>query len=482
VGSVVSIATLVFPVTIEVIANPARPVQEASGMLNFQSQRPARFCDGMTRRDFLRVGSLSAGTVGLSLANLSQLAGSSGAGGVNCILLFLVGGPSQLDTWDLKREAPSNVRGPFRPIRTNVPGVEICEHFPLMAKMADRFAIVRSVHHKEAAIHETGHQLMQTGRLNSGGVEYPHYGAVLSYMGSPASTGLPPYVVLPGPLGNTGVAIGHGQGAGFLGQRHEPFVLKRDPMTGGMDLASIDLPPGLDPARLGNRYDLLAAIDNAHRAFDAAEASSGRGFQELFASHVRSAFDVAAEGEQRRQRYGLNTFGQSCLLARRLVERGVRLVTVNMFDTVFDAVTWDCHADGGSLDSSLADYGETLCPMFDRAYTALLEDLHQQGLWSTTLVLAMGEFGRTPQLNPRGGRDHWPGVWSVLFAGAGIQGGQIVGSSDACAGEPRDRPVSPAEVAATVYRALGVDLATPLPGPDGRTWRLADAAPITELF
>src|SRR5262249_27181250 len=157
-------------------------------------------------------------------------------------------------------------------------------------------------------------------------------------------------------------------------------------------------------------------------------------------------------------------------------------VTVNMFDTVFDAVTWDCHADGGSLASDLDDYARTLCPMFDRAYSALLADLRERGLLEETLVVAMGEFGRTPKLNPRGGRDHWPGVWSALFAGAGVRGGQAVGSSNALGAEPRDRPVTPAEVAATVYRALGVDLATRLPAADGRTWPLVDAAPVAELF
>ena len=184
-----------------------------------------------------------------------------------------------------------------------------------------------------------------------------------------------------------------------------------------------------------------------------------------------------------RARYGRNTFGQSCLLARRLIEGGVRLATVNMFDTVFNEVTWDCHADGGSLASNLNDYRDTLCPMFDRAYTALLEDLKQRGLLDTTLVVAMGEFGRTPQLNPRGGRDHWPGVWSVLFAGAGVRGGQVIGSSDAHGAEPKDRPVTPAEIAATVYRGLGIEPTTsacraPRAGP----LPLVDATPIEELF
>jgi uncharacterized protein DUF1501 len=430
-------------------------------MLQFEATKGVETCDGLTRRDFLRAGALSAGAVGLSLAGLARLqAAPNRSKDINCILLFLVGGPSHLDTWDLKPGAPSEVRGPFRPARTNVPGVEICEHFPLMAAMADRYAVVRSVHHDAAPIHETGHQLMQTGRLFRGGREHPHYGAALSRLRGPRASGVPPFVVLPAPIGNTGVSVSHGQGAGFLGPRHEPFVVQGDPA----------------------RTSLLGGVDAAHRAFDSGprDAAGERAFGSLFAA--KKAFDVAAEASDVRARYGRNTFGQSCLLARRLVEHGVRLVTVNMFDTVFNEVTWDCHADGGALATGLDDYRDTLCPMFDLAYTALLEDLAQSGLLETTLVLAMGEFGRTPQLNPRGGRDHWPGVWSVLFAGAGIKGGQVVGSSDRTASEPRDRPVTPAEVAATVYRGLGLDPRTPLAGPDGRPLPLADAEPVHELF
>src|SRR5207253_393224 len=178
---------------------------------------------------------------------------------INCIVLFLVGGPSQLDTWDLKPEAPENIRGPFRPTKTNVPGIEICEHFPLLAQRADRFAIVRSVHHEEAPIHETGHQLLQTGHLFRDGLEYPHYGAVLSHLHGQRAGGLPPFVMVPGPMGNTGVSVSHGQGAGFLGARHEPFALRRDPVTGAYDVTNIDLPAGLDPARMHSRHELLSA-------------------------------------------------------------------------------------------------------------------------------------------------------------------------------------------------------------------------------
>jgi uncharacterized protein (DUF1501 family) len=377
------------------------------------------------------------GTVGLSLADLRA---DDAKKDINCILLFLVGGPSQLDTWDLKPDAPSTIRGPFRPINTNVPGIRIGEHFPRMARQAHRYALVRSVHHEEAPIHETGQQLMQTGRVFRDGQEYPHYGAVLSHQYGPRLPGVPPFVVLPSPMGHTGVSVSHGQGAGTLGRSHDPFVIQAD------------------PARLHGQA-LLDAVDDAHRARDASQ-SNAPGLDDLFSMRAKTAFNLAAESGELRDRYGRNTFGQSCLLARRLIENGVRLATVNMFDTVYNAVTWDCHADGEALAATLDDYRDILCPMFDMAYSALLEDLAERGLLDTTLVVAMGEFGRTPLLNPRGGRDHWPGVWSILCAGGGVHGGQVVGSSDRIGSEPRDRPVTPAEVAATIYRALGIQHST----------------------
>lgn len=432
-------------------------------MLQFEGPKGVPTCDGLTRRDFLRAGALSAGAVGLSLGDLDA-AGFGRANDVNCILLFLVGGPSQLDTWDPKPDAPAEVRGPFRPVRTNVPGVVLAETFPRMAARADRYALVRSVHHDAAPIHETGHQLMQTGRLFKAGVEHPHYGAVLSYLRGPRPGGLPPSVVLPGPIGSTGVSVSHGQGAGYLGAAHEPLAVPAD---------EVGLTEG---------GGLVAAVDDTHRCLDAAGAEPPPALGRLLSPQAKEAFDLSAESAARRDRYGRHAFGQSCLLARRLVERGVRLATVNMFDTVFGRVTWDCHADGASLPTTLADYRDTLCPMFDQAYTALLDDLHERGLLDTTLVLAMGEFGRTPQLNPRGGRDHWPGCWTVLFAGAGVRGGQVIGASDRIGAEPYDRPVTPAMLAATVYQALGQDPAARLPGPDGRPLPLADAGPVAGLL
>lgn len=369
----------------------------------------------LNRRDFLRAGALAAGAVGLGLPGLAAPRSSE----ASCILLMLVGGPSQLDTFDPKPGAPATIRGPFRPISSRVPGLQMCEHLPRLAGLANRLALVRSVHHDTAPIHETGHQLLQTGRL-AAGWDHPHLGAVASRLIGPRAAGVPPFVVLGGRIGNTGVSISHGQTAGFLGGQHEPVLLPR------ADLASE--PPAL------------------------------------------------------RERYGRNPFGQSCLQARRLVEKGVRVVVINMFDTVFNQITWDCHADRGALPATLKDYETSLCPMFDQACSALLDDLAERGLLASTLVGALGEFGRTPELNHHGGRDHWPGCWSILLAGGGVQGGRVIGASDAHGAEPRDRPVTPAEVTATIYRSLGIDGSARLTVPDGQVLTVSDARPIGELF
>jgi uncharacterized protein (DUF1501 family) len=229
-------------------------------------------------------------------------------------------------------------------------------------------------------------------------------------------------------------------------------------------------------------------VDSVQREFDSGQAGrTDGGYREqalelVFSPRTKKALDIAAEDDGLRDRYGRNTFGQSCLLARRLVEHGIRLVTVNMFDTVFNKITWDCHANGGSLAVTLEDYKRTLCPMLDFAYTALIEDLYRRGMLENTLVIAMGEFGRTYKLNSRGGRDHWPGVWSILFAGGGVRGGQVIGASDKNGAEPKDRPVHPSEIAASVYCALGIDLETRLAASQDRLFPITEAAPVKELL
>lgn len=370
----------------------------------------------LSRRQFLQAGAATLGSA--ALATTAQ-ACSRLRPRHNVIVLFLTGGPSHLETFDPKPDAPAEIRGPFRAIRTRVPGLLFSEHLPRLAERADRFAVVRSVFHRLSAIHETGQQLLQTGRVCRPGVESPSAAAILArWENHPPSS--PRTALVPGPLGNTGVMMSHGQGAGFLGPACEPW----SPSPGQCRALLRNEPTGL------------------------------------------------------RERYGKHRFGQLCLMARRMIEDGFRMVTVNMFDTVFNEITWDCHADGGSLASDFDDYKNTLCPMLDQALSALLDDLDSRGLLQNTLVAAMGEFGRTPTINPRGGRDHWPEVWSILMAGGPVPAGAVVGSSDKHGGEPRDVPVPAASVAATILHALGVEPDMQLTEPDGSVVPAVAADPI----
>ena len=460
-------------------------------MLTLASDKGVEQCDGLTRRDFLRVGGLAAGAVGLSLADLARLqrAGAADRGDdVRCILLLLVGGPSQLDTWDLKPAAPAQVRGPFRPVPTNVPGIAISEHFPLMARRADRYAIVRSVHHEEAPVHETGHQLMQTGRLFQGGLESPNYGSVLRLEKGPRGD-MPPNVLLPYTIGQLGGNLPHGDTAGFLGKGFDPFVLNADPADPNFKVPDLLPPEYISAVRVDRRRNWRQVVDQSVQYFEETnqdsklmDATFNQAYTLMTSTKAREAFELTQEPEDVRKRYGMNRFGQGCLLARRLVERGVRFVTINMFETVFNDITWDIH--GSAPFSPISCYSDLVGPMFDNAYSSLLEDLSREGLLDTTLVLATGEFGRTPRINPAGGRDHWPQCWTVVLAGGGIKGGQVVGSSDAIGGAPVDRPVTPSHVAATVYKSLGIPIDTELKTPQGRVVRLVDHGfdPIDELF
>lgn len=390
-------------------------------MFRLNADKPAEVRIRPSRRDFLHAGGLAA--LGLTLPNLggSRQAGAISADkDMNCIFLCMVGGPSQLDTFDMKPDAPAEIRGPFNPIRTNNPDIQISEIFPRMAKHADKFSIIRTLHHKAAGVHDTGHQLMQTGRYYANGLEQPNAGCVCGYLRG-AKDGMPPHVLLPGPMGNTGGNMPHGQSAGFLGEAHDPFV-------------------------------------------------------------SRNEFDLSGEPQALRDAYGHNKFGENCLRARRLIERGVRFVTINMFDTVFNETTWDIH--GASPYSPIECYRDYVGPMFDHAYSSLLEDLNQRGLLENTMVVATGEFGRTPKINPAGGRDHWPQAWSMLMAGGGIQGGRVVGKTDSIGAYPVERPVTPQEVVATMYHQLGIDLETELDSPGGRPVPVVDygTKPIHELL
>ncbi len=458
-------------------------------MFRLDHQKAVSFCDGLRRRDFLHAG--SAGMLGLGLTDFLSLKAQGAVhkdkSDINVIMLFLVGGPSQLDTWDMKPNAPSEIRGPYKPIKTNVPGIEISEIFPRMARNADKWSLIRTLYHTAAAVHDTGHQMMQTGRLFQGGLNHPHMGSVLGKLRGPKGD-VPPHVLLPRPIGNTGGNMPHGQDAGYLGKAHDPFVLNADPSEPNFEVPDMLPPDYISAVRINRRRKWRDMIDAAVKHFEEVpdakllDTTFHQAYTLMSSKKARAAFDLSQESEDTRERYGWNRFGQSCLMAKRLIEAGVRFVTVNMFETVFDEITWDIH--GSSPFSPIECYSNLVGPMFDNGFTSLVEDLSQTGLLDNTMIVATGEFGRTPKINPAGGRDHWPACWPVVMAGGGIQGGRVVGESDDIGGAPKSRPTTPAEVTATVYHGLGIDLETELPGPQSRPIRVVDhgVEPIMELF
>ena len=458
-------------------------------MFRLDHHKAVSFCDGLRRRDFLHAG--SAGMLGLGLTDFLSLKAQGAVhddkSDINVIMLFLVGGPSQLDTWDMKPNAPSEIRGPYKPIKTNVPGIEISEIFPRMARHADKWSLVRTLYHTAAAVHDTGHQMMQTGRLFQGGLNHPHMGSVLGKLRGPKGD-VPPHVLLPRPIGNTGGNMPHGQDAGYLGKAHDPFVLNADPSEPNFEVPDMLPPDYISAVRIKRRRKWRDMIDDAVKHFEEVpdakllDTTFHQAYTLMSSKKARAAFDLTQESDGTRKRYGWNRFGQSCLMAKRLVEAGVRFVTVNMFETVFDEITWDIH--GSSPFSPIECYSNLVGPMFDNGFTSLVEDLSRTGLLDNTMIVATGEFGRTPKINPAGGRDHWPACWPVVMAGGGIQGGRVVGESDDIGGAPKSRPTTPAEVTATVYHGLGIDLETELPGPQNRPIRVVDhgVEPIMELF
>jgi hypothetical protein len=457
-------------------------------MLRFDAERPATVCGGLSRRDFLHAGSLA--TLGLTLPQyLAAKAATPQAADkdTNCIMLFLLGGPSHIDTWDPKPKAPAEVRGPFQPAATKVTGMQITDIFPKMAQHADKFSLVRSIYHTATAVHDTGHQMMQTGRLFTGGVEHPHAGCVLGYLKGQRGE-VPAHVLMPRPMGRTGGNLPHGQSAGYLGKQHDPFTLNADPNDAKFKVPDLLPPDYISAIRAERRQKMRDAVDGAIGSFEKSpqakqlDENFNLAYRLMSSTQAREAFALDKEPAQMRDRYGRTRFGQCCLLSRRLIERGVRFVTVNMFETVFDEITWDIH--GSKPFTDIQEMSKLVVPNFDQAFSTLLEDLSDRGLLANTMILAFGEFGRTPKINPAGGRDHHPGVWTVIMGGGPLKGGRVIGESDELGYTPKTRPVNPAEVAATIYKGLGLDPHHELPGPQNRPLPLVDygVQPIGELF
>lgn len=477
----------------------------------------------MSRREALRIGAL--GGVGLALPELlagralgSPRSGGPGGKAKGCILLYMYGGPAHQDIWDLKPDAPAEVRGEFQPIATSVPGIRIGEHLPHLARQAQRYAIVRSLTHSDST-HETAFYAMLTGRMRPAPfglaplpTDHPHLGSVVARLRS-QSGAIPSFVATRETIENGGGEQQYpGLGPGFLGSAYGPLVIRSQtqqspaeflaasrttgfppgaegPQWPGFGFSGLDLSAGMSLERLDQRRRILDDDINRQRDFLGQAASaraydiySERAFSLLTSPAVRRAIDISAEPPQVRERYGPTVYGQHLLLARRLVEAGVSLVTVywNLMISRGDVSPgqpwWDTHKNNFV---KLKDY---LLPSVDRPISVLLDDLAERGLLDQTLVVWLSEFGRTPGINKDGGREHWPHANSVVLAGGGIQGGQVYGATDKHAAHPAGDPVTPGDLAATIFDALGIDPASEIPDQLQRPHRIAEGTPIARLF
>jgi hypothetical protein len=448
--------------------------------------RDSRSGQALSRRSVLQAGgALAAFWSGWARALAEQPKQQGKARSV--IMIFNCGGPSHIDLWDPKPQAGDNVRGPFAPISTSVPGIQVSELLPKMAQKMDRLAVLRSVHHSHAA-HNSGMYWSIVGRpyridntlINPSPTDYPGLGTLVGWLAQrDGYTGaVPPYVITPYPHCDSAVYITPGQFGGCLGVRYDPYVLDGDPNSASFQVRNLKLHEELSPARLSERLDLLSRLSPrtsgipsaGHAEYDEHHA---RAASMILSGDAARAFDLSQEPAAVRDKYGRHSWGQSHLLARRLVESGARFVcTVNG-----RSIIWDTHADNfNRLKNSLV-------PPMEQAYDALLDDLAERGLLETTLVLWLGDFGRTPIINAQAGRDHWPNCFSAVLAGGGIRGGQVVGASDATGAYPASRPITPADIHATVFQLLGYDAKSiTYPTADGRPTPLSEGEPIKEVL
>jgi hypothetical protein len=438
-----------------------------------------------SRRALLKVGGL--GLAGLTLPALLQ----AGAGkprrkatARSVILLFQFGGASHLDTFDPKPHAPREIRGEFGVLRTSVPGTLVCEHLPRLARMADKYALVRSVHHNRSS-HNPGAYYSLTGRepltdlvtANASATDFPHPGSIVSHLSRGPRT-VPPFVALPTMIAD-GPFRTPGEFAGFLGKADDPLWMLGDPSAPDFNVEELTLPAEVDVRRVDDRRSILQELDRRSRLADREAAVRGmqtyrgRALDLLRSPATRRAFALNEESDRVRDRYGRHAYGQSCLLARRLVEAGVRFVTVYYSAGIGG---WDTHKDNFRI---LA--GSRL-PHTDVSVSALLEDLDARGLLDETLVYWTGDFGRTPKVNRDAGRDHWPACQTVLMTGGGVRGGRVHGASDAHGAAPADRPVLPDDITATLFAALGFDPETTIRDQLARPMPISAGKPITALF
>jgi hypothetical protein len=450
----------------------------------------------MGRREFLRAGALPLVSLGLPRLLASQPTTKPRAKA--CIVLFMWGGPAHQDTWDMKPDAPAEYRGDFRPIRTSVPGLQICEHLPRLARHADKLALLRAMTHDDVN-HTTSTSFLLTGRgLDRPGQplheDWPSYGAVLSRLGRGKGP-LPPFVSMMPKVVTNGaprfVEQSHGQGAGWLGPIHDPLRIDDDASAPGYRVGDFSLRAELPEARTHRRRELLGRLDAQRRKLEAdlaaADAHQRRAFDLLSNRRAVEAFDLSQEPMSVRERYGMNIHGQAVLQARRLVEAGVPLVTVFWQNDGITNVSvyWDTHS------RNFIDLKTRLCPVTDQAFTALIEDLDARGMLDETLIVWTGEMGRTPRVGQsvpggagagRDGRDHWAKVFTSVLCGGGVKGGVVHGSSDRYAAYPATHPTTPADLAATVYHLLGIDPRTQLTDRLNRPMTLCEGEPIRAVL
>ena len=437
--------------------------------------------DRIDRRQVLRVGGLSA--FGLGMASFLRIQNAQAQAPANtvapkaksCILIWLDGGPSHLETFDPKPDAAQEVRGPLGTVATSIPGIRLSECLAETGKRMEDIAIIRSMT-SALGEHNFGTHYLQTGFKPTPALEYPSFHTVGASVFDRISS-LPPNIAIP----EYRVGGGRFAGNGFLNRSFAPFSLGSDPSKMGFRVRDLDLYRGITLTRLKQRNEFVQQLDKFSQLDDGpSDATFEQAYRLVTSKQAKKAFDLTEEPNALRQRYGNRTVGQSCLLARRLVERGVSFVTVNHRG-------WDTHADLYTRIKegfSGASKPVGLVPSLDRAFSTLIDDLKDRNMLEETLVVVMGEFGRTPKLNAAGGRDHWPRVFSVALAGGGVRGGQIVGASDAVGESPKDRPVSPGDLVATLYQLLGIDPALELKTSDGRPIRITsrDSSVVQELI
>ncbi len=420
----------------------------------------------LDRRSFLRLGSIAA-FGSLSWSDVLRLRAAPPAKDLSIIHLFLAGGLSHLDTFDMKPAGNPAYRGPFKPIATNLPGLQVCEHLPLTARHADKYVVIRSMTHKQSA-HGAAQTLWLSGHDALPTVLAPAIGSVVMKELGPRNE-LPGYVYIPQPRGNNARA-------GFLGPRFNPFSAGEVNVS-KYAVRDMDLPLGVDWARVERRRGLQSLVDANIRAYDTSDTFETldsyyqSAFDLMRSPLALKAFDVAQEPEKLRDRYGRTSMGQGALLARRLVESGVRFVTISRGDNA-----WDHH---GNIFPTLAN---DFLPELDKAFATLLEDLSDRGMLASTLVIVSGEFGRTAEINVNAGRDHWPNCYSLVLAGGGIAGGRVWGASDADGMFVKDNPVEIPDLAATLFHKLGIDPRKEYVSNIGRPFRVADGKPLDFLL